>query len=62
MRSPLNDLVVGISLEQLKRTARTIAVAGGPSKYRAIRAVLRGAWINTLVTDVATARFLLGPD
>jgi DNA-binding transcriptional regulator LsrR (DeoR family) len=33
--------------------------AGGPSKYDAIRAALRGGWINTLATDVETAKWLL---
>lgn len=59
VQSELDDLVVGITLEQLSRTARTIAVAGGPSKYLAIRAALLGRWVNILATDVLTAQFLI---
>ena len=35
-----------------------MGVAGGPGKYRAIRAALRGGWVNVLVTDLDTARGL----
>jgi DNA-binding transcriptional regulator LsrR (DeoR family) len=37
---------------------RRVGVADGASKYRAIRAALRGAWANVLVTDLDTARAL----
>ena len=59
VRSELDDLVVGVTLEQLHRTRRVLAVAGGPSKYPAIRAALLGGWVNALVTDLATADFLV---
>ena len=55
----LDDLVVGATLQQIRRAGRRIAVAGGPGKYRAIRAALCGGWITTLLTDAATARYLL---
>lgn len=55
----LDDLVVGASLEQIRNAPRRIAVAGGPAKYRAIRAALRGGWITSLLTDAATARHLI---
>jgi len=51
--------VIGISLEQLRQADTRIGVAGGQSKYEAIRAALRGGWINTLATDVETAKWLL---
>ena len=57
--SDLDDLVIGVTLEQLRRCPRRLAVAGGPSKYDAIRGSLRGGWINSLVTDVQTAEHLL---
>lgn len=56
--SGLDDLVVGVTLEQLLRADRVLAVAGGPSKYAAIRAALLGGWVNALVTDLATAEHL----
>ena len=57
--SELDDLVIGVSLDQLRACERTIAVGGGRSKQAAIRGALVGGWVNTLVTDVATAQQLL---
>jgi DNA-binding transcriptional regulator LsrR (DeoR family) len=54
-----DDLVVGATLEQLRSAARRLGVAGGPSKYRAIRAALLGGWLNALVTDSTTAQWLI---
>ncbi|MCK8610121.1 sugar-binding transcriptional regulator [Agromyces sp. C10] len=59
--SELDELVIGVTLEQLQRAPRRIGVAGGPSKYEAIRAALAGGWVNVLVTDTATAEYLLAP-
>ena len=42
IESELDELVVGVTLEQLRRADRVLAVAGGPSKYLAIRAALLG--------------------
>jgi DNA-binding transcriptional regulator LsrR (DeoR family) len=53
--SPLDDRVLGIAPERLHAVARRVGVAGGEQKYHAIRAALRGAWINVLVTDAETA-------
>lgn len=55
----LDDLVVGVTLQQLKKADRVLAVAGGASKYPAIRAALLGGWVNALVTDLATAEHLV---
>ncbi len=57
--SDLDELVIGVSLEQLKSCRRTISVAGGPGKYAAIRGSLLGGWVNTLVTDATTAKHLI---
>ena len=59
--SPLDDLVTGITWEQLRSAKRRWIIAGGPAKYAAIRAVLLGGWADTFVTDAATARWLLSP-
>lgn len=59
----LNDMVVGVTLDQLRAARRRWAVAGGPRKHQAIRAALAGGWVDTLVTDTGTAEFLLsGPE
>jgi len=57
----LDQRVIGIELEQLKRVPSAIGVAGGPSKVLAIRAALLGGWINCLITDRVTAERLLEP-
>ena len=54
----LDDLVIGVTLPQLAATGRRIAVAGGRDKYEAVRAAVRGGWIDTLVTDLVTAERL----
>jgi len=59
VRSALDERVIGIELEQLRRVPRAIGVAGGPSKEAAVRAALSGGWINCLVTDRHTAERLL---
>lgn len=59
MESELDDLVIGVTLDQLKACPRTIAVAGGPGKHAAIYSAIVGGWVNTLVTDIHTATYLL---
>lgn len=53
------DLVIGITAGQLRAARRRWAVAGGSRKHVAIRAALRGGWVDALMTDVATAEFLV---
>ena len=55
----LDELVVGVTLGQLARARRRVVVAGGQSKHAAIGAALRGGWVDTLITDLGTARQLL---
>jgi DNA-binding transcriptional regulator LsrR (DeoR family) len=59
VESEINDRIIGITLEQLKRGPRVVAVSGGPQKVPAIRAALRGGLIDVLVTDSVTAGRLL---
>lgn len=55
----LDELVVGITLEQLRRVKRKIVVAGGVAKHTSLAAALAGKWIDVLVTDVNSANALL---
>ena len=55
----LDDLVVGITLKQLRNARRKIVVAGGAAKHAAIAGALAGKWIDVLVTDVNTANYLM---
>lgn len=55
----LETQVMGMNLDQLRRAGRRFVVAGGRTKHTAIAAALAGGWIDTLVTDVASANYLL---
>ncbi|WP_252374947.1 MULTISPECIES: sugar-binding transcriptional regulator [unclassified Nonomuraea] len=57
--SPLERRILGIPAADLLRVPRRIAIAGGRRKTAAIRAALRGGWVNTLITDVGVAEQLL---
>lgn len=50
---------IAISTEDFLRIPRRIAVAGGPPKRDVIKAALEGKWVNVLITDSATASYLL---
>lgn len=56
--TPLNERVIGMSLEQLREVPRVTALAGGQSKTKAIDATLKSGVIDTLVTDKFTAERL----
>ena len=43
----------------LKDIKRVIAVAGGQNKGDSVLGALRGGYVNTLVTDVKTAKYIL---
>lgn len=60
--SALDRRVISITLEQLKAARRSVGVAGGVRKLAAIRAALRGRWINVLITDRYVAEGLLAGD
>lgn len=59
VKSAIDQRVVGISAAQLLAVSRRIGVAGGRRKHVAIRAALTGGWVNVLITDLETARYLL---
>jgi DNA-binding transcriptional regulator LsrR (DeoR family) len=55
----LDERVIGISLEEMRSLNRVVGIAGGAAKFNAILGAIRGRFINTLVTDLGTARKLL---
>jgi DNA-binding transcriptional regulator LsrR (DeoR family) len=59
IRSEIESRCISISAEQLRSVPELIAVAGGQNKVRAIRAVLRGGYATTLITDSVAAKGLL---
>lgn len=59
LSTPLDDRVIGMSLDAIRRVSRSIAVAGGARKLEAIASALRGSLVSHLVTDVTTAQALV---
>lgn len=55
VETPLNERVIGITLEDLRKADRVMALAGGASKTDAIAGALRLGLIDVLVTDKFTA-------
>lgn len=55
----LDERMVGISLDDLRRVPNRICLAGGAHKIAAIRATLAGGYATHLVTDADTAEALL---
>jgi DNA-binding transcriptional regulator LsrR (DeoR family) len=58
----INARIIGLDLAQIRNIPCVIGVAGGASKYKVIRAALRGKLLDVLVTDDDSARRLLEED
>lgn len=59
VRTPLDERVMGMSLEELHRVPRVVGIAGGGRKFEAIQGALRGRHVNVLITDRFTAARLV---
>ena len=59
VRTALDDRILGITTEQLRKVQRVVAVAGGSDKVEAIAAGLKTALVHVLITDRPTAEALL---
>ncbi len=59
VKTPLDDRVIGVTLEELAQIDRVVALAGGKSKTQAIRGALRTGVIDLLITDKYTAKRLV---
>ena len=55
----LHRLEIGINGDMIRKIPNVVCTAGGKEKYQAILSALRGGYINTLITDKATADFLV---
>ena len=55
----LDDRILGITTEQLRRVGRVVAVAGGREKVDAIAAALHAGIVKVLITDRLTAEALV---
>lgn len=59
VESSLKDLVIGISIEELKKVDTVVGIAGGPQKTDVIKGALNGKLIDVLITDNKTVESLL---
>lgn len=59
VKTPLDDRVIGITLEELAKVDRVMALAGGQGKTEAIRGALKTGNIDLLITDKFTAERLV---
>ncbi|MEZ2126433.1 MULTISPECIES: sugar-binding transcriptional regulator [unclassified Sinorhizobium] len=59
VKTPLDERVIGLPIEDLARVDRVIALAGGAKKTAAIAGALRVGVIDMLVTDKFTAQRLI---
>ncbi len=62
LKHPINQRVVGLDLESLRKVAVVLAVAAGAEKAEAILGALRGKYVKVLVTDSLTAKEVLKID
>jgi DNA-binding transcriptional regulator LsrR (DeoR family) len=62
VQTELNERIMALDLEDLRRIRPVIAVAGGPDKVRAILGALRGHYIDVLIVDDQTASAVLQLD
>jgi Transcriptional regulator, contains sigma factor-related N-terminal domain len=59
VRTTIDDRILGITTEQLRKVGRVVAVAGGGDKTGAIAAGLKTKLVHALITDHTTAEALL---
>ncbi|WP_319532600.1 sugar-binding transcriptional regulator [uncultured Cohaesibacter sp.] len=59
VKTPLDDRVIGLPLEDLAHVSRVVALAGGSGKTEAIHGALKTGYIGTLITDNYTAQRLV---
>src|SRR5699024_9346806 len=56
IESQLKDLVIGISIDEIKSVDTVVGVATGRDKANAIKGALRGGLVDVLITDSITAQ------
>lgn len=59
IQGPLDDRLLGITLDEVKQIPFRIAVAGGADKTQAILGALHGKYMNVLITDERSALNIL---
>lgn len=61
IKHTINDQIIGIKTDSIKQK-KIMLVAGGMSKCKAIYAILKGGYVNTLVSDDLTLKRILEVD
>jgi DNA-binding transcriptional regulator LsrR (DeoR family) len=56
----IDDRIIAIPADDLRRIPRRIGIAGGRRKREAVLGAITGGWVNALVTDLQTAKDLAG--
>src|SRR5699024_2899382 len=59
IKTSLNERTISMSLDQIKNIDRSVGIAGGKKKIKAIKAAIKGSFINVLITDNFTAKKIL---
>ncbi len=59
VENPLTGRIMALTLNELKEIPYSVLASGGQEKHTAIRAAIRGGYVNVLVTDANTARQLI---
>ena len=62
IHSPIEERLISTPLDRLKAMHNVVGLAAGREKIEAIRAVLRGGYLDILITDEPTANLLLRDD
>lgn len=55
IKHPLNELVIGLDINEYKKIPEVIGIVEGSHKVESIRAALKGNYLNVLVIDDVTA-------
>lgn len=61
IKHPLNDLVIGLDLEEFKNIPQVVGIVEGAHKVESLRAALKGGYLDVLIIDDVTADLLLHP-
>jgi len=59
VRTSLSERIIGIGPEQLRTVPEIVTIAYGEAKTTAVRAVVRGGFVTSLITHASLARALL---
>lgn len=62
VKSDLDDRIIGLSIDELRKVPTTVAISGGLEKTRALLGALRVNCLDVIITDQKTAEAILQLD